>query len=305
MIAVPRFDLLAAGVLVSTNAVDWLTYNATTTYAAYVEATGYTVATACSYAGRNWLSVQAGNIAHAPGAAGSELWWSDAGPINSLAMFDTSVQTATITTGGLTVMLQVGRATVVGLMGLIGQAVTITVRDGASGPVIYTNTKTLQASDGTSYSWCFEDFLQQPDATWTGLPGSTDGHITIAITGSGTTACGLCVAGKQVDLGQATYGFSTPIENRGRDYLDALGNPVSIERGYSKTASGTLESPIASYNRLMAFYAAHRGEICLFIAAPGIDDLVSANILGAISRVVPVIQGPTQCTTSIDISGTR
>ncbi len=294
MIAVPRFDLLASGVLVSTNATNLPAYNAATTYAA--DAT-------CSYADRNWISVQAGNTGHTPGT--DTLWWVDDGPVNTLAMFDTSVQTATQTTGGLTVILKVGRATVVGLMGLIGQAVTITVRDGLAGPMIFTDSQTLRVSDGTYYSWCFEDFLQQPDATWTGLPGSIDGHITIEITGTGTTACGLCVAGKQIDIGQAEYGFTTPIENRGRDYLDALGNPVSIERGFSKTASGTLVSPIAAYNRLMKFYADHQGEVCLFVAAPGIKDLVGANILGKLSRVVPVIKDPVQATTAIEISGNR
>lgn len=294
MIAVPRFDLLASGVLVSTNATDAATYNAGTTYA--LDAT-------CAYASRTWRSLQAGNIGKTPDA--EPLWWQDDGPLNSQAMFDTSAQTATTTTGGLTVVLKTGRATVISLMGLIGQAVTLTVRDGLAGPVIFTATKTLRVSDGTFYSWCFEDLSQQTDATWVGLPGSTNGHITIAITGAGTTACGMCVAGKQIDIGQAEYGFSTPIEDRGRDYLDALGNPVSIERGHSKTASGTLVSNIASYNRLMAFYAANRGDICLFIAAPDMADLVSAAIVGKITRVVPVIANPVQITTSLEISGTR
>jgi hypothetical protein len=294
MIAVPRFDLLAAGVLVSTNATNAAAYNAATTYA--LDAT-------CAYAGRTWRSLQAGNVGHTPDT--EPLWWLDAGPLNTEAMFDTSAQTTTETTGGLTVTLNVGRATVVSLMGMVGQAVTLTVRDGLAGPVIYTDTKTLRVSDGTYYSWCFEDFLQQPDATWTGLLGSIDGHITIEITGAGTTACGLCVVGKQIDIGQAEYGFSTPIEDRGRDYLDALGNPVSIERGHSKTASGTLVSTLVGYNRLMAFYAAHRGEICLFIAAPDMADLVAANIVGKIARVVPVIANPVQITTSLEISGTR
>lgn len=294
MIAVPRFDLLASGVLVSTNATDAATYNAGTTYAK--DAT-------CAYISRTWRSLQAANTGNTPDA--SPLWWQDDGPVNTLAMFDTSVQTSTTTTGGLTVILKTGRATVVSLMGLVGQAATITVRDGELGPVIYTDTKTLRISDGTYYAWCFEDVLQQTDATWTGLLGSIDGHITIEITGAGTTACGLCVVGKQIDIGQAEYGFSTPIEDRGRDYLDALGNPVSIERGHSKTATGTLVSSVASYNRLMAFYAANRGEICLFIAAPDLADLVAANILGKIARVVPVIANPVQITTSLEISGTR
>lgn len=304
MIAVPPIDCTAVGVLVSTNSVDWLAYNAANTYAAYVEATGYTTSTACSYAGRNWTSLQAANTAHTPGAAGSELWWSDAGPINSLAMFDTSVQTATSRTGGLEWTLKTGRVTCVGLMGLVGASVTITVRDGLAGAVIYTDTQTLQTGDGTYYAFCFEDLIQRSDVSWTGLLGSIDGHITISIASTGAAACGLCVAGKQVYLGQATYGFSMPLESRGRQYLDSLNNPVSIDRGYVRNCSGTLMSDADQFNRLLAFYSTNITEPFFWLAAPGLADLVSASGFGKISRVVPAITEGMH-TTSIDIAGYR
>ena len=75
MIAVPRFDLLASGVLVATNATDAATYNAGTTYAK--DAT-------CAYAERTWRSLQAGNVGHTPDT--EPLWWLDAGPLNTEAV---------------------------------------------------------------------------------------------------------------------------------------------------------------------------------------------------------------------------
>lgn len=294
MIAIPPIDCTASGVLVSTNATNLAAYAAGTTYAA--DAT-------ISYANRNWISVQASNTGHTPGT--DALWWVDDGPVNTLAMFDTSVQTSTTTTGGLTVVIKVGRSTVVGLLGLVGQNVTITVRDGLAGAVLFTDTKPLQSTNSTYYGWCFEDFVQTSDALWTSLVGSGNGHITISITGTGTTSCGLFVAGKQQDIGQAVYGFSMPFEDRGRQYLDALGNPVTVERGYSKGCSGSIVSNPGDFNRLMNFYAENINTPCLFVAAPGIADLVSASVFGKISRVVPVLSNFGQITTSLDIAGYR
>lgn len=294
MIAIPPIDCTAPGVLVSANAVDAPAWVVGTTYAADV---------VISHTKRNWISVQTGNVGKTPGS--EPLWWVDAGPINSLALFDSSVQTATTRTGGLAFTLVVGRATAIGFMGLVGQAVTVTVRDGLGGAVVDTRTQTLRVTAGTYYGFSFADFQQQSDITFSGLNGSVTGHITVEITGSGETACGLCVVGKQFDCGKAEYGFAVNLEDRGRQYLDALSNPVSVERGYSRGCSGTLINDTANYNRLIAFYSANINIPCLWVAAPGIADLVSATVFGKLSRVVPVISNSAQITTAIDISGYR
>lgn len=294
MIVIPPIDCTAPGVLVSTTATDLAAYNAATTYAADAE---------ISYAGRNWISVQAGNTAHTPGT--DALWWIDNGPSNKLAMFDTSVSTATTHVGGLTWVLSVGRFTAIGLMGLVGQSVTITIADGAT--VIYTETRTLQTSDGTYYSFCFEDLLQTDAATFDGLLSSPTCTVTIAIATAAlaTAACGLCVIGKQFFAGNAQYGFSNPIEDRGRHYLDNLDNPVNVERGYSKNISGTIVTDRTAYNRLMKFLSDHIGTPMLWIAAPDIADFVSATAFGRYVRAIVVIESYNQITSNIEIAGYR
>lgn len=294
MIVIPPIDCTATGVLTATNAVDAAAYNAGTTYAADA---------VVSYAKRNWISVQSGNTGHTPGT--DILWWVENGPINSLAMFDTSVQTATTRTGGLSWTLFVGRFTCIGLMGLIGQSVTLTITDGAT--TIYTETRTLASSDGTYYSFCFEDFYQTDAVTFSGLPSSPTCTATITITAApaATAACGLCVIGKQFFAGDAQYGFSSPIEDRGRHYLDSLDNPVNVERGYSKNVSGTLVTTRANYNRLQGFLAEHTGLPLLWIVAPGQNDLVSATAFGRYVRAVPVIESFNHITLALEISGYR
>lgn len=294
MIVIPPMDCTAPGVLVSTNAVNLAAWAAGTTYAADAQ---------CSYNQRNWISVQSDNLGKTPGT--DKLWWIDHGPINTLAMFDNSVQTATERTGGLSWTLSVGRFTALALMGLRGQRITITIKHGAT--VIQAETRTLATSTGTYYNFSFEAPFQTDAATFSGLLSSLSCTVTISIAAAPAqvSACGLCVIGKQFFVGDATHGFSTPIEDRGRHYLDSSDNPVNVERGYSKGASGTIVTKKANYNRLLAFLADHIGEPMVWVATPDDNDFVAANVFGRYVRAVPVIDNPVDITLALDISGYR
>lgn len=294
MIAIPPINCTAAGVLTANNAVD---------AAAWAVGTTYGVDDLRSYGGRNWLSLQAANLGKTPSS--QPLWWLDSGPINSLAMFDTSVSTATTRTGGLSWTLAVGRFTAIGLMGLVGNSVTITVVDGAV--TLFTETRTLRTSKGTYYSFCFETPYQVSDASFTGLLSSPTCQVTVSIAGSAgqLVACGLCVIGKQFFIGHAQYGFNVPIEDRGRFYLDGLGNPVNLERGYSKGVSGSIVAKRADFNRLTSFFAQYIGTPLLWIASPGQNDLVGANVFGRYVRAVPVISDFSHITLALEIAGYR
>jgi hypothetical protein len=294
MIATHPIDCTAPGVLTATNAVDAAAYNAGTAYA---------LNDVVSYAGYNYTCIQAPRTGNTPSS--SPLWWAKGDPINSLAMFDASVQTATTAVGGLSWTLEVGRFTCIGLMGLVGQSVTITIEDGAT--LIYTETRTLQTTDGTYYGFCFEPLGQTDSAVFTGLLSNPTCSVTISIATApaSVAACGLCVIGKQVFIGHAQYGFANPLEDRGRYYLDTLKNPVAVERGYSKGASGTLVVERTAYNRLMKFLSDHIGEPMLWVAAPGQYELVSALVFGRYTGAVPVIESYSQITLSLEIAGNR
>lgn len=293
MIVVPPIAITTA-LLAATNAVDAAAWAVGTTYAADA---------VVSRNGRNWKSLQASNIGKTPET--EVLWWVDVGPSNQMAAFDNSVSTATTRTGGLSFTVKCGRVTAVAFMGLLGNGITITVRDGLGGPVVYTETRNLACSDGTFYGWCFEAFQQTREAAFYGLPGTTNAYLTVEVAGSGATAVGLCVLGKQFDIGIAESGFGMPLEDRGRHYLDTLDNPVSVERGYSKSMSGTIVTERANFNRLMAFLSDYIGVPCLWVAAPGRGDLVAATAFGRFVRAVPVIANAQMITASLEISGYR
>lgn len=294
MIVIPPINCNAPGVLTATSAVNLPAWVADTTYAADAQ---------ISHANRNWVSVQATNLGKTPGA--EPLWWVDDGPINSLAMFDTSVQTATTALGGLSWTMAVGRFNGVGLMGLKGQSITLTVQDG--GTVLHSETRTLASSEGTYYSFVFETPFQIDSETFLDVNTSALCTVTISIatTPLATAACGLCVIGKQFFVGHAQYGFSNPIEDRGRHYLDSLGNPVNVERGYSKNINGSLVADRASYNQLMSFFAAHVGEPMLWVALPNQRDMMAANVFGRYVRSVVAVESFSEVTVNLDIAGYR
>lgn len=293
MIVIPPIDYTAPGVLVA-GAADEPAWAAGTTYALNDIVSKNRV---------KYQSIQAPNTGHDPET--EPLWWLPKGVSNQWAMFDNAVQTASTATNTLTVTLKTGRVSAVGLLGLVGQSVTITVRDGLGGPVLFTNTKTLLASDGSYYSYVFDRPQQVFEAIWTNLPSSGNGHITITITGAGTVACGLCVVGRQFFIGQAQYGVSLNLEERGRSYLDALGNPVIVDRGTAKGSSGTVVSSRAEFNRLNNFYRENLSTPCLWVAAPDMADLTSATVFGKLARVVVAIASYDEITSSIEISGYR
>lgn len=297
MIAIPPIDCAAPGVLTANNAVDAAAWAAGTTYAASVTV---------NHNKRNWLSLQAANLGKTPGA--EPTFWQDDGPINSLAMFDTSVSTATARTGHLVFTLAPGRRySAIGFMGLIGNSIKVEIVE--AGSTIFSETRTLAATDGSYYSFCFEGLQQTDEATFTGLPGVATSSVSVTIYGvgpsTGATACGLCVVGKQFEVGTAEYGVSLPIEDRGRHYLDALGNPVNLERGHSKGLSGTVVVERVNANRLNAWLAAQVGLPCLWVAAPGQKDLASFTVFGRYVRGVPVISNFSQITLAFEIAGYR
>ena len=298
MIAVPPVEVTET-VLVSTTAPDEGAWSMATTYSA-----GAT----CSRNHIVWTSLQGANLGNTPES--SPAWWEDSGPSNQWAMFDSSVTTVTSNGGDgspLVVVLDPGkRVTSVVMVGLVGARVRLQIENAPGGDVIHDSTINLVSSDGTYWSFCFEPFRQESRAVWTGLESSPLMRLTLTIDPLGNDAkCGLCVFGREFRLGDATFGFATPIKSRGRSYLDKLGNPVRVERGHSINMTGTVQSETATYNRVMDFLSEHIDEPMAWVLAPGLGDYRAATIVGAYQEATPAFAGPTMTTWAMDISGYR
>lgn len=250
--------------LVSSNAVESSpNYNAGTTYAKDSIVNSGT---------HLYQSLVNNNLGNTPST--SPLYWLDIGPNNIHAMFDNQISTATISATPLNVVFKPGIFNSLALIGLSGNQVSVTVRDGTGGPIIYSATFAL---DGTVisdwYQYFFEPFVQKSEVVMTDIPPFSNSEVTISLTGGSTVQIGLCSFGTFYFLGDAEYGANIGITDYSRKDTDDFGVTTFVQRAYSKRMSARLMLDTAQINRIQRILADIRATPSLWIGADGDDYL--------------------------------
>lgn len=135
--------------------------------------------------------------------------WLDVGPTDRWALFDSEVSTQSRITTPLTYVLRPGFFNAIGLAGLDGALLTITVKDAPGGTVVDTRTLDLTEPPLDWYDWAFgrinalskvvvDGFVPYPDAEVT---------ITIAAAPGVSVGAGMLLLGDFVPLaGQGPFG---------------------------------------------------------------------------------------------------
>ncbi|OGB26188.1 MAG: hypothetical protein A3I66_00615 [Burkholderiales bacterium RIFCSPLOWO2_02_FULL_57_36] len=215
-------------------------------------------------AGRIYQCIVDPNTNHPP--ASSPLYWIDVGPTNKWAMFDEKISTQSAQATALTVVIKPGYVNSLAVFGLEGATLAVTVRDGLSGPVVYTYTKDL---DGTIiadwYQYYFESSVQLADVVLTDLPPYGDAHITVEVGSGGTAKCGILIAGTVYVLGDTQYGATASITDYSRKDTDALGVTTFVRRAYSKRMSASLMLPNSQLNKVQRVLADLRATPCAWL----------------------------------------
>ncbi|RFP32413.1 hypothetical protein D0T21_09415 [Duganella sp. BJB476] len=133
--------------------------------------------------------------------------WKAIGPTNPWAMFDTLRNTATtVPAGTLTATITPGvRIDSLALLGLSATSATITVT--VAGVTQYSKTVNLNLRYVANwYDYYFAPFKTQNSLVVFDIPPYSNGVITITLTNlTGNVACGACVMGMQVDIGDVQY----------------------------------------------------------------------------------------------------
>lgn len=279
--------------LVSTNAVESnANYNAGTTYAKDA---------IVNYGTHLYQSLVNSNIGHTPST--SPLYWLDIGPNNIHAMFDNQVSTSTVSTTPLTVVFKPGIFNSLAFFGLVGNSLTITVRDGTGGTVIYTKTFSL---DGTIisdwYQYYFEPFVQRGEAVMSDIPPYTNAEVTVSLSGSGNVAIGLCSFGTFYELGNAEYGASAGITDYSRKDTDDFGVTTFVQRAYSKRMSARLMFDNAQLNKVQRILADIRATPCVWIGVDD-EDYLPLTVFGFYRDFSVDIAYPTKSYCSLEIEG--
>lgn len=260
---------LTAAMLVSTDAAE--------TYSAWNAATAYALDDIVlrTTTERLYQRLVAGTTATAPES--DTVNWLDIGPSNKWAMFDGEISTATTKSISLTVVLKPGYVNSLALFGLVGSNLAVTVRDALAGNIVYTLSQDL---DGTIiadwYQYFFEPVVQLAEVVLTDLPPYGDAHITVALTGTGTVECGICLVGTFYTLGDTQYGASVGIIDYSRKVTDEFGVTTFVRRAYSKRMSAKLMLDNVQMNKVQRVLADLRATPCAWIGA---DDVTYAPLV--------------------------
>lgn len=237
-----------------------------TDHAAWSSGATYAVGDRVVHAHRIVESLQAGNNAHTPGAAGSETWWLDVGPTNRWAMFDNVVNTLSTATGEMTIVLAPGLVDSVGLVDLQGATVRVRMTDGAT--VVYDQTQSLDGSTVLDwYDYFFEPFDTVGSVLFRNLPQYLNGQVTVTISGPATVSVGALVLGKEFDLGDTGFGATAGITDYSRKDTNAFGAVTLVRRAYAKRSSTKLQLPNTHLRRVRNVLADLRATPCLWVGA--------------------------------------
>lgn len=260
---------ITAAMLVSTDATE--------TYTAWNAATAYTAGDIVlrTATQRLYQRLISGTTATAPES--DTVNWLDIAPSNKWAMFDGEISTVTTKSTSLSVVLKPGYVNSLALFGLVGSNLAVTVRDALAGNIVYTLSQDL---DGTIiadwYQYFFEPVVQLAEVVLTDLPPYGDAHITVALTGTGTVECGICLVGTFYTLGDTQYGASVGIIDYSRKETDAFGVTTFVRRAYSKRMSAKLMLDNVQMNKVQRVLADLRATPCAWI---GSDDVTYAPLV--------------------------
>ena len=246
------------------------------TYSAYSGATSYALGDIVTSTTHTlYESLAAANVGNALTVTAK---WKYIGPSNRWAMFDRKIGTKTSVASPLTAVVNSGRVSGLALLELVGRTATITLKTGPGGTVIYTATKSLDATIVESfYDWFFEDYLQLSNWVITDLPSQYNApELTVTLTSSvGNVECGVCHVGQVTDLGDTQYGARSGIVDYSKKTVDDQGNYDVTEGAYSKRCTLQVATEKADFQKIHRFLSGMRATPAIYIGteADGFDPL--------------------------------
>lgn len=157
---------------------------------------------------------------------GPIIYWVDIGPTNRYAMFDGYVNTQTIATTSMTVVLKAGAFNSIYLDGLDAKEYDVVVKDAPGGNVIYTSSGNLRGNRPDTYwEYWFNPFANLKSKVLTGIPPYTNMELTLTLS-SGVGAqvkCGVLAIGMFKNLGRTQQGAEAKPKNYGFVKTDQYG----------------------------------------------------------------------------------
>lgn len=282
-------------------ATHFVSSTATEVHAAYNPATTYAKDAFVDYGTFIYQSLVNSNTGNQPDISPTQ--WVLIGPDNTHSMFDDQTSTATTSTSPLTVVLDTGLCNSLGLLGLVGSQVVVTVKDDTGGNTVYSRTISL---DGTFiydwYQYFFEPYVQIGEVVLTDLPPYLTAELTVSLTGTGTIQIGTLTWGTQYDLGDAEYGAGLGIIDYSKKETDEFGVTTFVRRDFSKRLTARLILPNTQINRVQRVLADLRAQPAIWVTSD-VPDLAPLTVYGFFRDFNIEVSYPTESFCSLEIEG--
>lgn len=252
-----RPTVMTQAMLVSSNAVE--------IYATYAGGTSYALGAIVVYGTSIYESVVAANLGNTPDASPTK--WVRLGPSNLWAMFDDQVSTPTQASISLTVNVATGIIDSLAIVGVDAEKATLTVRDGAGGPIVYQQTQSVTgAAVYDWYEYFFSDAtVRRTQAVFTGIPPFASSRATLEVTSAGTVTVGGMVFGRINSIGDVAYGAQAGITDYSRKDTDEFGVTSFVRRAYSKKLTCSVKVMSKEVNRVQRLLSDLRATPVIWI----------------------------------------
>jgi hypothetical protein len=279
--------------IVSSNAVETVPlWSSTTTYALGAEV---------RQGLRVYISRVASNLGNSP--ATSPTQWLDDRTDNKHLMFDDSVSTQTTANTDLTVVIKPGIVNAMAIFNLLGNTATLTVRNGATGPVVYTASTVLDGAVITDwYQYFFEPFDPRREWTLTDLPPYSDAHITLTLSGGGAVGVGNLTLGTLYELGQVLAGVRLAADDYSLVQFDQFGTATLDKRKSSKRTTLSVLTPRSQLSKVAQILDDLRATPAAWIPSQRSSDS-ALTVFGIRSSWDITVEYDTQFLVSIELKG--
>jgi hypothetical protein len=225
-----------------------------------------------------YASLVSANTGNTPDAIDSS-FWARIGPSNRFAMFDQQVSTSTVSTTSLTVVMTPGLLNSIGMFNLVGNTLSISITDGSGGPVVYSQTVSLDTTFISDwYAYFFEPQTQLGEVVFTNIPPYINARMTITVSAASGAPVGIgsLVFGNQYVIGATEYGATVGIIDYSRKDTDEFGTTTFVRRAFSKRINANVFLPNSQLNAVQRTLSDLRATPCVWI---GSDDPTFAPLL--------------------------
>ena len=236
----------------------------------------------------------------------SPLSWLLVGPDNKHAMFDNEIGTVTTSPAPLSVTVATGVIEAVYLGNVTAARATVTVQNGAGGPVVYQSTQSLagdEVADWYQYFF-FDPLTQRTQAFFQGIPLVLNSHLTIELEGSGSVSIGTVSFDRLRTLGTVAMGAQAGIRDYSRKETDEFGVTTFVQRAFSKRLSAQFAVDRTQLNRVQRQLYGLRATPVVWLGADDAPEYEEAlTIFGFYRDFTTAIDYPTYSLCNIEIEG--